>query len=68
MISFYIKVKTPEITKKYKTLGLGRSVVITLLESVDENVNHKICFDNYFTSVDLVKDLKDNGIFAVGVI
>ena len=56
------------IDKKYKALGLGGSVVKTLLESVDENVNHKVCFDNYFTSVDLVRDLKDNGIFAVGVI
>ena len=56
------------IDKKYKALGLGGSVVKTLLESVDENVNHEVCFDNYFTSVDLVKDLKDNGIFAVGVI
>ena len=34
------------IDKKYKTLGLGGSVVKTLLESVDENVNHKVCFDN----------------------
>ena len=68
MISFYIKVKAPELTKKYMALGLGGSLVKTLLESVDENVNHKVCFDNYFTSVDLVKDLKDNVIFAVGVI
>ena len=39
--------KGTAIDKTYKVLGLGGSVVKTLLESVDENANHKVCFDNY---------------------
>ena len=54
------------IDKKYKALGLGGSVVKTLLESVDENVNHKVGFDNYFTSVDLVSTLV--GIEPMGTV
>lgn len=49
-------------------VGLGGNIVIKLLN--DANVvggkNHKVFFDNYFTSVSLMEFLSEKGIFASG--
>ena len=56
------------ISEEYKTLGLGGSVVMRLCESVPKHVNHKVVFDNYFTSIPLCRRLIEDGIHSLGVV
>ena len=47
---------------------LGPCVVNSLLEVVENPVCHEVFFDNFFTSVGLLKSLRDQGIKATGSI
>lgn len=47
------------------SLGLGGNVVVNLLEHVEVSF-HAVYFDNFFTSFDLLKHLKELGHFACG--
>lgn len=49
-------------------LGASSNVVMRLTRSVTENVNHKLYFDNYYTSVQLLKSLKYKGILSLGTV
>lgn len=51
-----------------KTLGLGQSVVLDLLQIVPEPQHHKIYFDNFFTSHSLMVKLSDLHFFATGTV
>lgn len=55
-------------SKEHKNLGLGGSIVMRLCETVPKNVNHKIIFDNYFTSIKLIRLLQKDGIHSLGVV
>ena len=46
---------------------LGPRVVKTLTNKLKDRY-HKVYFDNYFTSVQLMKDLKQQGIYACGTV
>jgi hypothetical protein len=48
-------------------LGLGGKVVVNFSSSLQRN-NHILFFDNYFSSVFLMKYLKDRGILACGTV
>lgn len=52
---------------KKKELGLGGSVIMKLSSNLSEN-NHKLCFDNFFSSIPLMEVLKAKKIFACGTI
>ena len=56
------------ISSEYKTMGLGAAVVLRLADSVTKNKNYKLYFDNYFTSIPLLRELKDKGILALGTL
>ena len=49
-------------------LLMGGNVVYRLTRSLPENGNYKVFFDNFFTSIQLIIDLKNDGIWAVGTI
>ena len=46
----------------------GEYVVIKLCETFPKNVNHKLFFDNWFTSLDLCLKLKADGILTTATI
>ena len=48
-------------------LGLGGDVVTSLLSNVKEP-NHKVTFDNFFSSIPLLEDLQTKKILACGTI
>ena len=58
------------IPEKYKKpgLGLGASIVLRLSETVPKQINHKIVFDNYFTGLSLIRELKKEGIHSLGIV
>ena len=47
--------------------GLGYDVVTRLSQSLQDKYYH-LYFDNYFTSVKLMKDLHDKGLYACGTV
>ncbi len=51
-----------------QNLGVGGNVVKHLTSSLQKNVGHKVYFDNYFSSVNLMQYLMKEGIWAVGTI
>lgn len=55
-----------KITKE--SLPLGSRVVLDLLSVVEEPKDHIIFFDNYFTSHDLMKTLRQSGYRATGTV
>ena len=52
----------------YRHLGLGGSVVKRLCEKIPRHENFKVFFDNHFTGLPLLEELKSDGILALGVI
>ncbi|XP_037275023.2 piggyBac transposable element-derived protein 3 [Rhipicephalus microplus] len=53
---------------EHKHLGLGGSIVMRLVEGLPKQENFKLYFDNYFTSIPLLQELKEMGIWAIGTI
>jgi hypothetical protein len=49
-------------------LGASANVVARLPRCIPKNVNHKVYFDNYYTSVPLEIYLYKQGIFSLGTI
>lgn len=49
-------------------LGVSGNVVVRLTETVPRHVNHKIFFDNWFTSVPLEVFLQKVGILSLGTV
>jgi len=49
-------------------LPLGSEVVLNLLESVENPSFHKVFFDNFFTSYNLLVMLREKGFFATGTV
>jgi hypothetical protein len=50
-----------------KVLSVCADVVLRLSEKI-KGKNHKLFFDNLFTTIDLLKYLRDNQIFSVGTL
>ena len=49
-------------------MGLGAAVLLRLTDSIPKNKNYKLCFDNYFTGIPLLTELKNEGILALGTL
>ncbi|XP_049816570.1 piggyBac transposable element-derived protein 3-like [Schistocerca nitens] len=58
----------PTFTTSCASSSLVCSRVVLNLSSCLHGKNHIIFMDNYFTSYDLFKDLKSNGVYACGTI
>lgn len=67
MISFEVYTGKSDSEKRF---GLGGDVIMSLLEKseVPPSNGHKIFFDNYFTSLNLLNHLSENNICATGTI
>ncbi|KAF0706037.1 Uncharacterized protein FWK35_00033632, partial [Aphis craccivora] len=50
--------------KSKSTLGLSGDIIIRLCDIIPRNKNYKLCFDNWFTSYQLICNLKQFGILA----
>ncbi|CAF3757542.1 unnamed protein product [Rotaria socialis] len=48
--------------------GFCTDIVLDLCETVPRFINHKLYFDNYFTTIRLQVELKKLGIFSVGTV
>lgn len=58
---------TAKNSKNNREIGLGEKVVWTLTKHL-KNRKCLVAFDNFFTSVSLMKKLHRNGIFSVGTV
>lgn len=59
---------TPVSKDMMDKFGHGPTTVLHLAERLERNANHKLFFDNYFTSVALVEELNKLGVFCAGTI
>lgn len=48
--------------------GASSNVVVRLTRTVVEDVGHQVYFDNYFTSLKLMCELKKRGIYGIGTV
>ncbi|XP_049813849.1 piggyBac transposable element-derived protein 3-like [Schistocerca nitens] len=55
-------------TKDNETEGMGHGVVMTYVDQLPPPVPYRIYFDNLFTSVELLHDIKERGMEATGTI
>ena len=53
--------------EKEREQGLGEHVVKTLTKGL-EHKHHHVFFDNFFTSVKLLEDLHEDGIYGYGTV
>jgi hypothetical protein len=51
-----------------KGLGIGGDVVVKLCGTLPKDVAHKIYADNFFTSVELIKKLSEDGFLYTGTV
>ncbi|KAH7940561.1 hypothetical protein HPB49_001894 [Dermacentor silvarum] len=56
------------VSENHFHLGLGGSVVMRLVEHAPHGHNIRVYMDNYFSSVPLLRELKELGILASGTI
>jgi len=55
-------------TKTKPELLMGGNVVYRLTRTLPRNVNYKVFFDNFFSSISLMSCLKNDGFWAVATI
>lgn len=55
-------------SSKYEDKGMGYGVIMTYADRLLPRVPYRLFFDNLFTSIDLLIDLKTRGIEATGTI
>ena len=55
------------VSEDHKDLGLGRSIVMRFVEKLPERENFKVYFDNFFTGIPLLIQLKEKGFHALDV-
>lgn len=51
-----------------KYLGVSSKVVVRLARGIPRHINHKLFYDNYYTSIPLLVCLHSLGILAVGTV
>ena len=56
------------ISAEHTYLGLDGSTVMQLVKNIPRNENFKVFFDNYFTSIVLLLELKALGMYSLGVV
>ena len=67
-IMYDFEIYTGKNMKLDGDLGISGNMVFRLTKDLEENKDFKVYFDNWFSSVELVKTLKERGIHAVGTI
>jgi hypothetical protein len=65
---FDFQVYTGKSSQAPSSLGCGGDVVMQLASRLPDGCHYRLAFDNYFTSIPLLKQLKEKGILAVGTI
>ena len=60
--------KTTSIDEGFKNFGLGASIVLQLSQILPSGCNFKLIFDNYFTSLSMMRHIKEMGFFCIGTI
>ena len=60
--------KDTGVSEDHKDLGLGESIVMRFIENLPERENFKVYFDNFFTSISLLIQLKEKGFHALSVL
>ena len=65
---YNFEVYTGKSTNDQHVLGITGDLVMRLSENIPVNQNFKVFFDNFFTSLPLLKQLRQNGILALGTI
>lgn len=67
---FYLYVGKDDSSQntKYSSLQKSAEVVARLVETIPGNIGHKLLFDNWFTTLDLIRYLDEEGISSVGTI
>ena len=68
MYDFSVYVGQQDNTEISAMFGKIGAVVIQLVDNLPKNVGHQLDMDNLFTSINLFKYLKANGIWAIGTI
>ncbi|KAJ8943326.1 hypothetical protein NQ314_009786 [Rhamnusium bicolor] len=63
---FYVGTIDPE--PDYPDLGASSNVVVKLAKTIPQNLNHKLFFDNWFSSIRLLVYLTKIGILPIGTI
>lgn len=49
-------------------LGASSNIVVRLTRNIERNKNHRVYFDNFYSSIPLAAYLKENGILCLGTI
>lgn len=49
-------------------LGISGDIVLDLVRDLPQGINHKVFFDNWFSSLRLVDHLKKEGYLSVGTV
>ncbi|KAJ8938649.1 hypothetical protein NQ314_011388 [Rhamnusium bicolor] len=49
-------------------LGATANVVVRLARLIPQNMNHRLYFDNYYTSIPLLVYLSKQGIYSLGTV
>nr|XP_039255146.1 piggyBac transposable element-derived protein 3-like [Styela clava] len=57
-----------ETVENSRGIGVGGEIVLRLVREMPRGLNYKCYFDNWFTSLELIAELKQMGILAVGTI
>ena len=60
--------KTTSIDEGFKNFGLGASIVLQLFQILPSGCNFKLIFDNYFTSLSMMRHIKEMEFFCIGPI
>ncbi|KAH6925304.1 hypothetical protein HPB50_003395 [Hyalomma asiaticum] len=55
-------------TARENEFGISGDIVIDLVKDLPENSNHKLFFDNWFSSLRLADKLKRKGFLSVGTV
>ena len=53
---------------RFPDLGATSNIVIQLSKVVEADLNHVLCFDNWYTSMNLLVELSKRKIFAIGTV
>ena len=68
MYDFYVYAGKDEPDHEFQDLQKCVQVVAKLCKALSPNIGHKVFFDNWFSTLDLMQKLKKKGLLAVGTI
>lgn len=63
-----VKESTPPLQDEEPNFGACANIVVRLARTIPRHVNHKLYFDNYFTTINLITYLYNEGIPSIGTV